>query len=211
MQQRGRQTSPTFSSTLSLTDNVRAPRYVSRRAMSPQLHLQSPGVAKSLLGLNESPCRQRPVRKGSPSPNGRKEHWSHDSQSPWGACQKQIERSPAPTSPRPSTSMKRQSPRARSPSPPWGTDSDNAISGYKPGASPIRNHVSSEEAKRMQLRGRGGSQPGTFGSPLNTRPPRTAGKVPPLRNDPTVPKHFYMPAKPNPAVIHERTCYYGGA
>jgi hypothetical protein len=76
--------------------------------------------------------------------------------------------------------------------------------------------VSSEEAKNMQLRGRAGTQPGTFGSVLSARPPRTACKVPALRNDPTVPKLMpamsgYMPAKPNPAVINERACYYGGA
>lgn len=184
-----------------------------RGALSPRPHLQSPGVAKSLLGKTESPCRQRPVRKGSPTP--RKEPWSLGdgrSQSPawWGSSQKQTERSPAPTSPRQPLASKCQSPRAQSPSPPWGTDTD-LVSGYKPGASPIRNHMSSEEAKNMQLRGRAGSQPGTFGSPLTARPPRTQCKVPPLRNDPTVPKHYYMPAKPNPAVIHERACYYGGA
>merc|ERR1712139_289687 len=97
-----------------------------RGALSPRPHLQSPGVAKSLLGKTESPCRQSPA-------------W-------WGSSQKQTERSPAPTSPRQPLASKCQSPRAQSPSPPWGTDTD-LVSGYKPGASPIRNHMSSEEAK----------------------------------------------------------------
>lgn len=190
-----------------MADAPPSPRKISRRAASPcaQAHLQSPGVAKSLVGKTESPLRQRPIRKGSPS--------KKECQSPQSAF-KQIDRSPIAQSPR--RSMKCQSPRARSPSPPWGTDSDIAFSGCKPGASPIRSHiVSNEEAKNLQLRGKAGSQPGTFGSPSSTRPPRTAGKVPALRNDPTVPRQFYnpgyAPAKPNPAVIHERQCYYGGA
>jgi len=191
-----------------MADLPPSPKRVSRQAMSPQCHLQSPGVAKSLLGKTESPCRQHVVRKGSPTPQ--KESWSFTdggNQSPRLTFWKQTERSPAPPSPR--RPLKCQSPRACSPSPPWGTDNDAAVSGYKPGSSPIRNQMSSDEAKNMQLRGRLGSQPGTFGSSLSARPPRTACKVPPLRNDPTVPKQFYMSAKPNPAVIQERVCYYG--
>jgi len=187
-----------------MADLPPSPRRVSRRAMSPQAHLQSPGVAKSFEGKNESPCR-RQIRKGSP----KKEFWSFgDAQSP--RVRKQTERSPEPSSPR-RTARGGQSPRARSPAPPWGTENDTKEFGFKPGASPIRNHMSSEEAKNMQLRGKHGYQPGTFGAPLSARPPRTSGKVPPLRYDPTVPKQCYFPTKVNPEVIHERQFYYGGA